>query len=105
MYRTTARTCLALAALVLGGCGASNESGVTSSQSANQGASTQQTTTTAGSVQKVTLAQFGHVFLYMPLYVAIDRGFFKEQGLEVNLVSTGGDEKTFTAVATGNRAR
>jgi NitT/TauT family transport system substrate-binding protein len=34
--------------------------------------------------------------------VAIDRGFFKEQGLDVTLVSTGGDEKTFTAVATGN---
>src|SRR5271170_5895410 len=53
-------------------------------------------------VQHVTIAQFGHVFLYMPLYVAIDKGFFKEKGLEVKLVSTGGDEKTFTAVASGN---
>lgn len=50
----------------------------------------------------VTVAQFGHVFLYMPLYVAVDKGFFREQGLDVKLVSTGGDEKTFTAVATGN---
>jgi NitT/TauT family transport system substrate-binding protein len=38
----------------------------------------------------------------MPLYVAVDKGFFKEQGLDVRLVSTGGDEKTFTAVASGN---
>jgi NitT/TauT family transport system substrate-binding protein len=53
-------------------------------------------------VSRVTIAQFGHVFLYLPLYVAIDRGFFKEQGLDVKLVSTGGDEKTFTAVSTGN---
>src|SRR5271155_2950645 len=53
-------------------------------------------------VQHVTIAQFGHVFLYMPLYVAIDKGFFKKHGLDVKLVSTGGDEKTFTAVATGN---
>src|SRR5271155_1175988 len=53
-------------------------------------------------VQHVTIAQFGHVFLYMPLYVAIDKGFFKEEGLDVKLVSTGGDEKTFTAVSTGN---
>lgn len=52
--------------------------------------------------QKVTVAQFGHVFLYMPLYVAVDKGFFKEEGLDVHLVSTGGDEKTFTAVSTGN---
>src|SRR5271170_2934118 len=52
--------------------------------------------------QPITIAQFGHVFLYMPLYVAVDKGFFKEKGLEVKLVSTGGDEKTFTAVASGN---
>ena len=52
--------------------------------------------------QKVTIAQFGHVFLYMPLYVALDKGYFKEQGLDAHLVSTGGDEKTFTAVSTGN---
>ena len=50
----------------------------------------------------VTIAQFGHVFLYMPLYVAVDRGFFKDEGLDVKLVSTGGDEKTFTAVSAGN---
>jgi len=50
----------------------------------------------------ITIAQFGHVFLYMPLYVAVQGGFFKEQGLDVKLVSTGGDEKTFTAVSTGN---
>lgn len=53
-------------------------------------------------VQPVTIAQYGHVFLYMPLYVAVNRGFFKEQGLDVKLVSTGGDEKTFTAVSSGN---
>jgi NitT/TauT family transport system substrate-binding protein len=53
-------------------------------------------------LQPVTIAQFGHVFLYMPLYVAVNKGFFKEQGLDVRLVSTGGDEKTFTAVASGN---
>ena len=50
----------------------------------------------------ITIAQFGHVFLYMPLYVALRGGLFKEQGLDVKLVSTGGDEKTFTAVSTGN---
>lgn len=52
--------------------------------------------------QQITIAQFGHVFLYLPLYVAVDKGFFRDQGLDVKLVSTGGDEKTFTAVSTGN---
>lgn len=50
----------------------------------------------------ITIAQFGHIFLYMPLYVAVDKGFFKKHGLDVKLISTGGDEKTYTAVATGN---
>lgn len=58
--------------------------------------------TPAAGSHHITIAQFGHVFLYMPLYVAIDRGMFKKHGLDVSLVSTGGDEKTFTAVSTGN---
>ncbi len=55
-----------------------------------------------GKLKPITIAQFGHVFLYMPLYVALKKGFFKDEGLDVKLVSTGGDEKTFTAVITGN---
>lgn len=50
---------------------------------------------------EVTVAQYGHVFLYMPLYVAVDKGFFRDEGLDVKLVSTGGDEKTFAAVSSG----
>lgn len=50
----------------------------------------------------VTIAQFSHIFLYLPVYVAKDKGYFKEAGLDVNLVSTGGDEKTFAAVSSGN---
>lgn len=53
-------------------------------------------------LEPVTIAQFGHVFLYMPLYVAAAQGFFEEEGLKVKIVSTGGDEKTFTAVASDN---
>lgn len=52
--------------------------------------------------EKITIAQFGHVFLYLPLYVAKTKGYFDEQGLDVSLVSTGGDEKTFAAVASGS---
>jgi NitT/TauT family transport system substrate-binding protein len=50
----------------------------------------------------VTIAQFGHLFLYLPLYIAIDKGYFKDEGLDVKLISTGGDEKTFAAVSSGN---
>ncbi|MDZ4835665.1 MAG: ABC transporter substrate-binding protein [Candidatus Melainabacteria bacterium] len=56
----------------------------------------------ASSAVPITIAQYGHIFLYMPLYVAQRKDFFKKHGLDVKLVSTGGDEKTFTAVVTGN---
>ncbi len=52
--------------------------------------------------EKITVAQYGHFLLYLPLYVAVDKGFFKEQGLDVKIISTGGDEKTFTAISSGN---
>lgn len=52
--------------------------------------------------EKVKVAQFGDVFLYMPLYVAIDRGFFNEEGLQIELTNTGGDDKTFAAVISGS---
>lgn len=56
----------------------------------------------AAQPEKITIAQFGHVFLYLPLYVAKDKGYFADEGLDVNLVSTGGDDKTFAAVASGS---
>jgi len=51
---------------------------------------------------KVTVAQFGDVFLYMPVYLANEKGYFKEEGLDVQISSTGGDDKTFAAVISGN---
>ena len=53
-------------------------------------------------VRKVTIAQYGDVFLYAPLYIAKDAGLFAKRGLDVSLVSTGGDEKTWAAVTSGS---
>ncbi|MBI4534579.1 MAG: ABC transporter substrate-binding protein [Candidatus Melainabacteria bacterium] len=58
--------------------------------------------TGVGSRKPLTIAQFGHIFLYLPLYVALDNGYFNDEGLDVKLISTGGDEKTFAAVSSGN---
>ncbi|KHE93644.1 MAG: ABC transporter substrate-binding protein [Candidatus Scalindua rubra] len=52
-------------------------------------------------LQNVRIAQAGNFFLYAPLYIAIDAGLFKEQGLDVSIISTGGDEKTWAAVVSG----
>lgn len=51
---------------------------------------------------KVKVAQFGDTFIYMPLYLADEQGFFREEGLEVSFISTGGDDKTFAAVMSGS---
>src|SRR5690554_5051212 len=53
-------------------------------------------------LKNVTIAQTNDFFLYAPVYIAIDAGIFKSHGLNVNLVSTGGDEKTWAAVISGD---
>ncbi len=59
-------------------------------------------TTNSEKNQKVTIAQYGHIFVYLPLYVAQQKGFFKEEGFDITFVSTGGDEKTFAALVSGS---
>ena len=55
-----------------------------------------------GQLRQITIAQFGDFFLYAPLYVAVDGGFFVENGLQVTIVNTGGDDKTWAAVLSGS---
>lgn len=52
--------------------------------------------------EKIKIAQYGDVFLYIPVYVAQDLGYFKEQGLDTEIFSTGGDDKTYAAVLSGS---
>lgn len=56
----------------------------------------------ANDFTKVKVAQFGDTFIYMPLYLADEQGFFNEEGLDVSFISTGGDDKTFAAVMSGS---
>jgi NitT/TauT family transport system substrate-binding protein len=55
-------------------------------------------------LEKVKVAQFGEVFIYMPLYLADVKGFFREEGLQTEIINTGGDDKTFAAVIGGSAA-
>ncbi len=50
-------------------------------------------------ITKITVAQFGHLLIYYPIYLAKQKGFYAKNNLEVNFVSTGGDDKTFAAVS------
>lgn len=55
-----------------------------------------------GNLKKVTLNEVAHSIFYAPMYVAIEEGYFQEEGLEVTLVTGFGADKTMTAVLTGD---
>jgi NitT/TauT family transport system substrate-binding protein len=52
-------------------------------------------------LEKVRLAEVTRSIFYAPEYVAIAKGFFKEEGLDVELTTTFGGDKTMTALLSG----
>lgn len=73
-------TTVLLASTLLSGCGkAEDNSGLT----------------------KVTLNEVAHSIFYAPMYVAIEEGYFAEEGIELELVTGNGADKTMTALLTG----
>lgn len=52
--------------------------------------------------KKITVAQFAHLLIYYPIYLAKQKGYYEKNNLDVTFVSTGGDDKTFAAVSSGS---
>ena len=50
---------------------------------------------------KVTLNEVAHSIFYAPMYVAIEEGYFEEEGIDLTLVTGFGADKVMTAVLTG----
>lgn len=50
---------------------------------------------------KVTLSEVAHSIFYAPQYVAIELGYFAEEGIEIELINGGGADKVMTSVLTG----
>ena len=50
---------------------------------------------------KVTLNEVAHSIFYAPMYVAIEEGYFEEEGIDLTLVCGFGADKTMTAVISG----
>ncbi len=50
----------------------------------------------------VTLNEVAHSIFYAPQYVAIELGYFEEEGIDLELVTGYGADKTMTAVISGN---
>ena len=68
--------------LLLGGCGGVKKAGALTGT-------------------KVVLNEVAHSIFYVPLYVAIEEGFFAEEGIDLTLVTGYGADKTMTAVLSG----
>lgn len=51
-----------------------------------------------GEVQKVRIGEVTRSIFYAPQYVALEKGFFEEEGLDVTLTTTAGGDKTMTAL-------
>lgn len=81
---------LMAAAVVLAGCGKTEE------EEKETGALAQEE-----ELEKVTLNEVAHSIFYAPQYVALEKGYFEEEGLQVELVTGFGADKTMTAVLSG----
>lgn len=54
-----------------------------------------------GGKTEVVLNEVAHSIFYAPMYVAIEEGYFEEEGIELTLVTGFGADKTMTAVLSG----
>lgn len=50
---------------------------------------------------KLTLNEVAHSIFYAPMYVAIEEGYFEQEGIDLTLVTGFGADKTMTAVLSG----
>ena len=59
------------------------------------------TESTAPDTVSLTISEVTHSVFYAPQYVALEKGFFAKEGLEITLVNGGGADKVMTSVLTG----
>ena len=53
-------------------------------------------------LKTIEVNEVTHSVFYAPLYLAIEKGYFKEEGLKINLTNGGGADKSMTAVLSGD---
>lgn len=53
-------------------------------------------------LEKITMAEVAHTVFYAPMYVAIEKGYFEENGIDLELILTSGADKVTAAVLSGD---
>ena len=53
-------------------------------------------------LRKITVAEVAHTIFYAPQYVALELGYFEEEGLDVEIVLTSGADNVMAAVLSGD---
>jgi NitT/TauT family transport system substrate-binding protein len=66
------------------------------------GCGSQGQSTTSGDLTEVTLNEVAHSIFYAPQYVAIENGYFQEEGIDLTLVTGFGTDKVATALVSGD---
>ena len=65
------------------------------------GCSSNEETTKEKELDKITIAEVTHSVFYAPQYAAITQGFFKEEGIDIDLIDAQGADKTMAALISG----
>lgn len=90
---------LSLTALLA--CSTSDDN-ASSSDNSNTEATENNTKESSGKATPVILNEVAHSIFYAPMYVAIEEGYFKDEGIDLTLVTGFGADKTMTAVLSGS---
>ena len=53
-------------------------------------------------LEKITVAEVAHTIFYAPQYVALEKGYFEDYGLDVELILANGADKVTAAVLSGD---
>ncbi|HIZ13479.1 MAG TPA: ABC transporter substrate-binding protein [Candidatus Mediterraneibacter stercorigallinarum] len=90
--------CLSAAVLslsLLAGCAQDTDKETTEPESTSEEKSEEK------ELVEVTLNEVAHSIFYAPMYVAIEEGYFEEEGIDLTLICGFGADKTMTAVISG----
>jgi len=52
-------------------------------------------------LQKVVVNEVTRSVFYAPFYVAVEKGFFAEEGMDLEIITGGGSDKSMTALLSG----